>query len=98
MTTSPVASQTIATVERAADVLTLFARSDDATILGDYGADVLKVEHPSKADPARTHGPAKDGVPLWWTSLGRNKRTITLALNTEAGAELLLRRTSMRAR
>jgi crotonobetainyl-CoA:carnitine CoA-transferase CaiB-like acyl-CoA transferase len=76
---------------RVVDVATLFAGPLAATILGDYGADVLKVEHPAKADPARTHGPSKDGVPLWWTSLARNKRTITLALNTEAGAELLLR-------
>ncbi|MFN8169165.1 MAG: CoA transferase [Candidatus Nanopelagicales bacterium] len=76
---------------RVLDVATLFAGPLAATILGDYGAEVIKVEHPSKADPARTHGPAKDGVPLWWTSLGRNKRTITLALSTEAGADLLLR-------
>ena len=75
---------------RVVDVATLFAGPLAATILGDYGADVIKVEHPTKADPARTHGPSKDGVPLWWTSLARNKRTITLALNTEAGADLLL--------
>ncbi len=76
---------------RVVDVATLFAGPLAATILSDYGAEVIKVEHPTKADPARSHGPSKDGVPLWWTSLGRNKRTVTLALNTEAGAELLLR-------
>jgi len=76
---------------RVVDVATLFAGPLAATILSDYGAEVIKVEHPTKADPARSHGPSKDGVPLWWTSLGRNKRTITLALNTEAGADLLLR-------
>jgi crotonobetainyl-CoA:carnitine CoA-transferase CaiB-like acyl-CoA transferase len=76
---------------RVVDVATLFAGPLAATILGDYGAEVIKVEHPTKADPARNHGPSKDGVPLWWTSLGRNKRTVTLALNTEAGADLLLR-------
>lgn len=76
---------------RVLDVATLFAGPLAATILGDYGAEVIKVEHPSKPDPARTHGPAKDGVPLWWTSLGRNKRTVTLALSTSEGADLLLR-------
>ena len=76
---------------RVVDVATLFAGPLAATILGDYGADVIKIEHPAKGDPARTHGPSKDGIPLWWTSLARNKRTVTLALNTEAGAALLLR-------
>ncbi|BBH71512.1 CoA transferase [Actinoplanes sp. OR16] len=65
---------------RVVDASTLFAGPLAATILGDYGADVLKIEHPAKGDPARGHGPAKDGVPLWWTMLGRNKRTITLNL------------------
>ncbi len=74
---------------RVLDVATVFAGPLAATILGDFGAEVIKVEHPTRPDPARAHGPAKDGVPLWWTSLGRNKRTITLALNTPRGAELL---------
>lgn len=73
---------------RVLDTATVFAGPLAATILADFGADVIKVEHPSRPDPARAHGPAKDGVPLWWTALGRNKRTITLALNTERGAEL----------
>jgi crotonobetainyl-CoA:carnitine CoA-transferase CaiB-like acyl-CoA transferase len=63
---------------RVVDVATLFAGPLAATILADYGADVVKVEHPQRGDPARTHGPAKDGVALWWTSLARNKRTVTL--------------------
>ena len=76
---------------RVVDVATLFAGPLAATILADYGADVVKVEHPKRGDPARTHGPAKDGVALWWTSLARNKRTVTLALNTPAGAEVAKR-------
>ena len=71
------------------DAATLFAGPLAATILADFGAEVIKIEHPTKVDPARTHGPAKDGIPLWWTSLGRNKSTITLALNTAPGAEVL---------
>ena len=42
--------------------------------LGDMGADVIKVEHPTRPDPARGHGPSKDGQNLWWKTLGRNKR------------------------
>ena len=57
------------------DVATLFAGPLAATMLGDFGADVIKIEHPTKGDPVRTHGPSKDGVPLWWKMLGRNKRT-----------------------
>ncbi|MEV6299991.1 CoA transferase [Actinoplanes sp. NPDC051861] len=74
---------------RVVDASTLFAGPLAATILGDYGADVIKIEHPAKGDPARGHGPAKDGVPLWWTMLGRNKRTMTLNLSTQKGAEIL---------
>ena len=74
---------------RVVDMATLFAGPLAATILGDYGADVIKVEHPAKGDPARNHGPSKDGVPLWWTSLGRNKRTITLNVGQPDGADVL---------
>ncbi|HEX6357976.1 CoA transferase [Actinophytocola sp.] len=75
---------------RVLDVSTLFAGPLAATFLGDFGADVIKVEHPRKPDAARNHGPAKDGVNLWWKTLGRNKRTITLDLGRTDGAELLL--------
>ncbi|HEX2133557.1 MAG TPA: CoA transferase [Actinophytocola sp.] len=75
---------------RVLDVSTLFAGPLAATFLGDFGADVVKVEHPRKPDAARGHGPAKDGVNLWWKTLGRNKRTVTLDLGTPRGAELLL--------
>ena len=43
------------------DAATLFAGPLAATVLGDFGAEVLKVEHP-RGDPARTHGYSKDGV------------------------------------
>ncbi|MBB2944424.1 crotonobetainyl-CoA:carnitine CoA-transferase CaiB-like acyl-CoA transferase [Actinoplanes lutulentus] len=74
---------------RVVDASTLFAGPLAATILGDYGADVLKIEHPAKGDPARGHGPSKDGVPLWWTMLGRNKRTLTLSFSTPKGSDIL---------
>jgi crotonobetainyl-CoA:carnitine CoA-transferase CaiB-like acyl-CoA transferase len=59
-------------------------------MLGDYGADVIKIEHPTRPDPSRTHGRSKDGLGLWWKMLGRNKRTITLDLSQRDGAHLLL--------
>ena len=73
------------------DLATLFAGPGAATILADFGADVIKVEHPTRPDGARTHGPSKDGIGLWWKSLGRNKRTMTLDLSRPEGREVLLR-------
>ncbi|QXE39441.1 CoA transferase [Streptomyces sp. GMY02] len=76
---------------RVLDLATLFAGPLAATLLGDFGADVIKVEHPTRPDPSRGHGPAKDGVGLWWKLLGRNKRAVTLDLSTPGGRDLLLR-------
>src|SRR5690349_15491216 len=61
-----------------------------ATMLGDFGADVLKVEHP-KCDPARFHGHAKNGVGLWWKMLSRNKKAITLYLGSSRGQDIFRR-------
>jgi crotonobetainyl-CoA:carnitine CoA-transferase CaiB-like acyl-CoA transferase len=69
------------------DAATLFAGPLAATVLGDFGAEVIKVEHP-KGDPSRSHGYAKDGVGLWWKMLGRNKKCVTLSMSKPEGAEL----------
>jgi len=58
------------------------------TLLADLGADVVHVEDPRTGDTARTQGPAKDGVHLWWKVSGRNKRSVTIDLRTEDGQEL----------
>ncbi|MFJ3819711.1 CaiB/BaiF CoA transferase family protein [Streptomyces nodosus] len=76
---------------RVLDIATLFAGPLAATLLGDFGAEVIKVEHPAKPDPSRGHGPAKNGVGLWWKLLGRNKRTMTLDLSKPGGRGTLLR-------
>ncbi|MFJ6660128.1 CaiB/BaiF CoA transferase family protein [Streptomyces sp. NPDC091377] len=76
---------------RVLDLATLFAGPLAATLLGDFGAEVVKVEHPTRPDPSRGHGPSKDGIGLWWKFLGRNKRTITLDLSTPGGRRTLLR-------
>lgn len=72
------------------DAANLFAGPLAATILGDFGAEVLKVEHP-RGDPSRSHGYSKDGVGLWWKMLSRNKRTITLNLSKPEGQEIFKR-------
>jgi crotonobetainyl-CoA:carnitine CoA-transferase CaiB-like acyl-CoA transferase len=72
------------------DAATLFAGPVIATIMGDYGADVIKIEHP-RGDTLRTLGWSKDGVSLWWALVGRNKRSITLDLAQERGQELARR-------
>ncbi|WP_329322829.1 MULTISPECIES: CaiB/BaiF CoA transferase family protein [unclassified Streptomyces] len=76
---------------RVLDLATLFAGPLAATLLGDFGAEVVKVEHPAKPDPSRGHGPSKNGIGLWWKLLGRNKRTITLDLSKPGGRATLLR-------
>lgn len=76
---------------RVVDASTLFAGPMAAMHLGDMGADVIKVEHPDRPDPARGHGPSKDGQNLWWKTLGRNKRTVAIDLHTDGGRDAFLR-------
>jgi crotonobetainyl-CoA:carnitine CoA-transferase CaiB-like acyl-CoA transferase len=73
---------------RVLDLGTVYAAPITAMLLGDYGADVVKVEHP-RGDPARTHGASKDGHGLWWKIIARNKRTITAVLSKPEGKEIL---------
>lgn len=72
------------------DAANLFAGPLAATILGDFGAEVLKVEHP-RGDPSRSHGYSKNGVGLWWKMLGRNKRCVTLNLSKPEGQKIFKR-------
>ncbi len=57
-------------------------------LLADFGADVIKIEHPKHGDGQRKLEPIKDGVPLWWKVVARNKRCITLDLSKPEGAEV----------
>src|ERR671926_1759765 len=75
---------------RVLDVSTVYAAPITAMLLGDYGADVIKVEHP-KGDPARTHGWNREGHGLWWKVISRNKRTVTLNIGKPEGQEVLRR-------
>ncbi|HEX7404379.1 MAG TPA: CoA transferase [Candidatus Nanopelagicaceae bacterium] len=74
---------------RILDCATLFAGPMAATVLADYGAEVIKIEHPSQGDPVRNHGPSKDGIPLWWASLARNKSCMAINLGMLEGGEIL---------
>jgi len=60
-------------------------------LLGDLGAEIIKVEAPGQPDPMRDWGHARfQERSLWWPVLARNKKCVTLNLRTERGQELLL--------
>jgi crotonobetainyl-CoA:carnitine CoA-transferase CaiB-like acyl-CoA transferase len=75
---------------RVLDISTVYAAPITAMLLGDYGAEVVKVEHP-RGDPARTHGWNRNGHGLWWKVIARNKQAMTLNLGTAAGQDILRR-------
>ena len=60
-------------------------------LLGDYGAEVIKVEPPGDGDPMRRWGVVRDGQSLWWPSIARNKRSVCIDLRAEAGRDLVRR-------
>jgi succinyl-CoA---D-citramalate CoA-transferase len=61
-----------------------------ARLLADFGAEVIKIEAPGEGDPMRTTGQAlREGKSLWWPSISRNKKCITLNLRVPEGQELL---------
>jgi crotonobetainyl-CoA:carnitine CoA-transferase CaiB-like acyl-CoA transferase len=76
---------------RVLDVSTILAGPLCCQILGDFGADVVKIEHPVNGDNMRGHGASKDGIPLWWKEISRNKRTVALDLKAPGGAEVFRR-------
>jgi formyl-CoA transferase len=70
---------------------TLLAGPFAGRLLGDMGAEVIKVEAPGKPDPLRDWGQARyEGRTLWWPVQSRNKKCITLDLRERRGQELLL--------
>jgi len=60
-------------------------------LMADLGADVIHVEPPELGDTARSMGPDREGVHLWWKVSGRNKRSVTIDLRQAAGQELARR-------
>ncbi len=73
------------------DAATLAAAPLVATALGEFGAEVIKVEQPVGGDPLRTWGPRRNGIGLVWKSLSRNKKCVTLDMRKTDGRVLLHR-------
>jgi succinyl-CoA:(S)-malate CoA-transferase subunit B len=74
---------------RVIDVATVIAGPYCAGILGEFGAEVLKVEHPVGGDPLRRFGtPTARGDTLTWMSEGRNKKSVTVDLHRPDGVEI----------
>lgn len=59
-------------------------------ILADFGAEVIKIEHPEHGDGSRRQGRTKDGSPLWFKMLGRNKKSVCMYLGDTEAAEIFL--------
>lgn len=70
------------------DISTVVAGPFAAGLMGDYGADIVKVEMPGAGDSLRALAPHKDGVPLWWKVTNRNKKGVTLDLRRAEGRDL----------
>ena len=67
----------------------ILAGAFSATILGYFGAQIIKVETPKDGDPIRNWRTVKNGTSLWWWSLGRNKKSITVNLKSEKGQQII---------
>jgi crotonobetainyl-CoA:carnitine CoA-transferase CaiB-like acyl-CoA transferase len=76
---------------RVVEAATLAAGPLVGTALGEFGAEVIKVEQPGGGDPMRTWGNRRDGIGLVWKSVSRNKRCVTLDLRRPEGQELFQR-------
>jgi crotonobetainyl-CoA:carnitine CoA-transferase CaiB-like acyl-CoA transferase len=75
---------------RVLDLGTFIAGPYTATVLGEFGAEIIKVERPGSGDHLRRFGTDTEcGDTLVWLSEGRNKRSVTIDLGTERGIELL---------
>lgn len=74
---------------RILDLSTVIAAPFGATLLGDFGAEVIKVEMPNVGDPLRNLGPYYEGEGLRWPGIARNKKSLTLDLRQEEGKEIL---------
>ena len=74
---------------RVLELGTLIAGPFCGQLLGDMGAEVIKIEAPGQGDPMRHWGPQPRGTPsVWWPVIGRNKKSITLDLRQPEGQRL----------
>lgn len=70
---------------------TLIAGPFCSRMLGEFGAEVIKVEAPDGGDPLRQWRVLKDGTSLWWSVQARNKKCITLNMKSVPGQEIARR-------
>ncbi|MDD9148017.1 CoA transferase [Sporolactobacillus sp. CQH2019] len=73
---------------RVLDVSTMIAAPFGASLLGDLGAEIIKVELPGRGDTLRNVGPWNGKETLRWPGMSRNKKSITLDIRTEEGKQL----------
>lgn len=76
---------------RVIDLGTVVAGPFAATLLADFGAEVIKVEIPGRGDTLRQLGPMRGSTSYWFAADARNKKSVTLDLRRPAGRDLLLR-------
>lgn len=78
---------------RVLDIATFIAAPHAATILGEFGAEIIKIEHPNQGDPWRRYGTPSErsDSSLAWLTEARNKQSATLDLRSREGKELFLR-------
>lgn len=76
---------------RVIDLATVLAAPFAATLLGDYGAEVIKVENPAVPDAVRKWGVLEQGLQPFWLVFGRNKFPVTVNLKSSEGKELFLK-------
>lgn len=74
---------------RVIDIATIIAAPLAASLLADFGAEVIKFEIPGRGDGLRAFPPFKQGKPLWWKVTNRGKRYATLDLRKSEGAAVL---------
>ena len=85
--TTPAALQNLRVIEMGQLIAGPFA----AKTLGEFGADVIKIEAPGSGDPLRNWRMVKDGTSVWWQVQSRNKRSIALDLRQPEGQDIARR-------
>jgi crotonobetainyl-CoA:carnitine CoA-transferase CaiB-like acyl-CoA transferase len=74
---------------RVIDLTRIIAGPFCTLLLGDMGAEIIKIEPPKEGDPLRAQGYIKDGLSWYYSSYNRNKKSVTLDLYTPEGKEIL---------
>lgn len=71
------------------EIGTLIAGPYAASVLAQFGAEVIKIESPEEGDPLRKWRKLHEGTSLWWYSQSRNKKSVTLNLKSEKGQQIV---------